>query len=102
MAAHDSHHYVPRFLLQGWHTPPDDKLSAFSWVNGRLLHERYTAKHVAKTTGLYALQGTDDPERNLVERDYFGPVVDEPAAAAHKQILAGGVRRLNDAQKTHW
>lgn len=94
MAAHDSHHYVPRFLLQGWHTPPDDKLSTFSWVNGRLLHERYTAKHVAKSTGLYALHEAEEANRNFVEREYFGPIVDEPGAVAHKQILASGVQSL--------
>jgi len=57
MSTHRAHHFVPKFLLERWHSGGDDKLSAFHWENGRLLHERYKAKHVAKAMHLYSFEG---------------------------------------------
>ncbi len=102
MASHENHHFVPVFLLKQWHTPPDDKLSCFSWLRGRLHHKRYKAKSVGKEEGLYTLIGVADSERNAIERDFMGPEIDEPAANAHQTLLATGVNGLNGDQKAAW
>lgn len=100
MDTHNIHHFVPQFLLQHWHTLPDEKLSSFRWAHGALSHKRYKAKSVAKMEGLYALKS--NKRKNLIEQDFFAPAVDSPAAVAHATLLQSGVKALNDQQKVDW
>jgi len=102
MAAHDTHHYVPVFLLKHWQSGADSKLSCFHRTHGRLLHERYSAKNVAKLRGLYALPARGLPQENVIETGYMTPRVDEPGSAAHRLLLSDGVAGLNDQQKQDW
>jgi len=102
MPSHENHHFAPVFLLKQWETQPDEKLSCFFRINGRIVHQRYKAKSVAKEAGLYSLEGVSESERNKIERDFMGPIIDEPAADAHRAILTVGVRGLTDDQKLAW
>lgn len=102
MPAHSFHHYVPKFLLEQWHTDADDKLSVFRWAHGKLAHHRYKAKSVAKAEHLYSMKRTQAQPDVKVEKDFLGPHVDDPAAIVHKAILATGVRSLNDDDKRAW
>jgi hypothetical protein len=91
MTTYQQQHYVPRFLLKQWHTPPDNKLSSFKWVNGQVIHKRYTAKSVGKMKNIYSTQRSSEQPNVSVERDVLGPLVDEPASLAHKIIVQKGV-----------
>jgi len=99
---HESQHFVPRFLLEKWHTPPDDKLTAFRRANCGLVHHRYKAKSVAKERHLYSM-GRSGPTPDVqVEREFWGPHVDEPAAKVHAKMLALGVSALTVEDKKDW
>jgi hypothetical protein len=37
MSGHANQHFIPRFLLEKWHTGRDNKLSAFHWAHGKLV-----------------------------------------------------------------
>ena len=97
-----AHHYVPKFILEQWHTPPDDRLSTFHWEHGALRHGRHKAKAVAKRDHLYSRRRrTANPDVSL-ERDFFGPYVDDPAARVHKKMLANGLGDLTHAEQADW
>jgi hypothetical protein len=102
MPTHSLHHYVPKFLLEQWHTGADDKLSVFRWAHGKLTHHRYKAKSVAKAEHLYSMRRSHAQPDVNAEKDFLGPHVDEPAAIVHRKILAAGVRSLNDDDKRAW
>lgn len=102
MAEYAEHHYVPRFLLEGWHSGSDDKLTAFRWAHGRLANRRYKAKAVGKERHLYSLERSRKDPNVEVEKRFLGPHVDDPAARVHAKILTGGVRSLSDDEKLPW
>ena len=63
LAKHVAHHFVPDFLLRNWHSTPEEKLTHFEWVFGKLDVQEYKAKHVAKQKHLYSTvqqDGTHD------------------------------------------
>jgi hypothetical protein len=89
------HHFLPVFLLKRW---------AAAGAGGELVRYYRPRREVrarnasptaaAKVTGLYALQGYPPEMRNIIEREFMGPVVDDPAARALEAMLAapaGGV-----------
>jgi Protein of unknown function (DUF4238) len=102
MPSHEKHHFVPRFLLQEWHTGPDDKLSCFRWESSRFLHHRYTAKSVAAELRLYSIGLSQLDDGNILEREYFAEKIDSPAAVVHKLILSNGIDSLNQENRKTW
>lgn len=99
---HRQHHYVPCFLLEQWHSLPDDKLSAFRWARDKLVHSRLKAKSVAKAEHLYSMQRSLPAPDVKIEREFLGPRVDGPAAEVHRKILANGVRSLKGEDREAW
>jgi len=102
MATHVEQHYVPRFLLEQWHSGADQKLCSMRWAHKKLDAQRYKAKSVARMAHLYSylnLQGEHDVR---IERDFLGPHIDEPAAEVHRLLLATGLKPLSDEQHTAW
>lgn len=103
MTTYKQHHYVPRFLLEHWHSYPDGKLTQFRWAHGRMAAKRFAAKSVAKMEHLYSLQRTNTNPDVKIERDFLGPHVDDPASRAHKTILQHGIRSLiTDSDRSAW
>lgn len=100
--SHANQHYVPRFLLEQWHTPPDNKLTAFRWTDKHLLNHRYKAKSVAKERHLYSLERSKGEPDVQVERDFLGPHIDDPASVVHAQLLSHGVSNLTREEKMTW
>ena len=96
------HHFVPAFLLREWESAPDQKLSAFHWVNGKLDHQRYKAKSVAKEAGLYALRGADGVSDNRIETEFFTPEIDNRAALVHRRIIEAGYLALTQQERYIW
>ena len=82
--AHDNHHFVPAFLLREWEAGGDKKLTSFRWSRGAVVDSRFKAKSVAKQRHLYSTTTDEGRPDNKLERDFMGPVVDEPAAIAHR------------------
>lgn len=102
MSSHTAQHYVPRFLLEQWHTKPDNKLSVFRWAHGQLRHSRLKARSVAKMDHLYSLwRSRTDPDV-VLEREFFGPMIDDPTAIVHAKLLRCGVGLLTAEDKVVW
>jgi hypothetical protein len=102
MPTHAEHHFVPRFLLEQWHTPPDSKLSSFRWAGTNLVSHRYKAKSVAKERHLYSLSRSSDEPDVQLEKNFWGPQVDDPAATVHAKMLREGPNALQRGDRMIW
>lgn len=100
--SHAEHHYVPAFLLREWQFGADEKLTSFRWAHGKVTGSRFKAKSVAKERHLYSMQRSQPTPDVQVEKDFFGPHVDDPAAVVHAKILASGVSGLTPDEKQVW
>lgn len=101
-APHSNQHSVPEFLLKRWHTAPDRKLSAFRYEGSRFLHSRLSAKSVCKELHIYSTTAPDGTRDASIERDFLGPVVDDPAAAAHSILVAGPSSAWTQGMQEVW
>ena len=102
MATHAEHHFVPRFLLEQWHTPPDTRLSSFRWAGTNLVSHRYKAKSVAKERHLYSLSRSSGEPDFQLEKNFWGPQVDDPAAVVHAKLLREGLDALGREDRIIW
>lgn len=100
--AYTKQHFVPQFLLREWHSPPDSMLSTFQSIGRVLLHKRATARTVGFQRHLYSSINAQGEHDSTLEREFMGPVVDQPAAATHRQILDAGVTSLDPEQRGYW
>lgn len=100
--AYTRQHYVPQFLLKHWHSAPDSMLSCFQSIGGVLLHKRRPASTVGFQRHLYSSINASGERDPTLEREFMGPMVDQPAARAHRQILTTGVTSLNEEQRGYW
>ncbi len=101
MKSHVQHHFVPRFLLQQW-AGPDGKLNVFRWHEDQLLRSRRSPRSVGKLPHLYSTMRSSAVPDVRMEREYFGPKMDDIAAPIHRQILATGLRSLSREQELNW
>ena len=102
MNTHNEHHYIPKFLLNGWHSGEDEKLSQMRWIRGQMTEKRYKAKSVAKERHLYSMKKFSAQPNPEIEPKFMSKHVDEPAAIVHKTILANGLRGMSEEQKYTW
>jgi hypothetical protein len=70
-----------------------------SWVHGRLLCKRKSAKAVAKQLGLYAIRTGSTP--NLIERDFLRDL-DTRASIVHQRFLSEGGTGLPVEDRIAW
>ncbi|WP_373991418.1 DUF4238 domain-containing protein [Duganella sp. BuS-21] len=102
MTSHRQHHYVPAFLLREWESGSDVRLSYFRWLAGRFNNGRAKAQYVARQEHLYSVNQDSTQPDVSIERDFMGPIVDDPAGAVHKKILRGEIERLTDNEAEVW
>lgn len=102
MATHAEQHFVPRFLLERWHTGDDAKLTSFRWADDSIVSHRYKAKSVAKERHLYSMSRSSPTPDVQIEKAFWGPHVDDPAAVVHAKMLAQGVSSLTAEEKKDW
>lgn len=101
MASYGRQHYIPVFLLKQWHSAPDDRLTQYRWLNGNLVMERKRAKYVGHASHTYSLLSKPQPDP-YIERDYFGRLIDDPAAIIHRRLLQPGIRECSSAEASQW
>lgn len=92
------HHYVPKFYLRGWCI--DNQITRFQWLNDQLEVRKVGVKRNAGMSHLYSLRHLpSDPQ--IIEREFMGPRVDDPAAKAY-QHLCSGTQPLSDSKRADW
>lgn len=97
-------HYVPQFLLREWHSGPDCKLTLFErQYAGRLTAKRSSANGAAFGWNIYTTKDLRSGEREVkIERDFFGPHIDDPGSVVHKIMLSGGREAMTEEDNGHW
>lgn len=101
-ATHVNHHWVPDFLLSEWESAPDNKLSQYSWVPKKLDIQRYTAKATAKQRHLYSSTSSNGQKDVSIEKNYFGPEIDDKAAPIREKLIEGGREALSAVECEIW
>lgn len=101
VSSHKQHHFVPRFLLEKW-AGADRKLTVFRWAAGRLLESRCSPKAVARVQHLYSLDRSSIRPDVGLEKDFFGPKLDDLAAPIHRLLLTSGVAAMSNDQRLNW
>lgn len=100
--SHVNQHYVPEFLLREW-AAQDKKLTHFSRrFDGAMIEGRCGPKGAGYKEHLYSLHVPNAKKDTQLERNFFGPLVDDPAAPVHKRLLAGDVESLTDQEVSAW
>lgn len=100
--SHANQHFVPEFVLREWHTGPDARLSVFRWVHDGLRHDRHSAKVCAKGRHLWSMQRAGQSPDVSIERDFFGPVIDDKAASVHRALLQSEPDTLSAEARSIW
>jgi hypothetical protein len=99
---HKKHHYIPKFLLNGWHSGEDEKLSQMRWIREQITEKRYKGKSVANERHLYSMGRLTVKPNPEIERKFMSKHVDDPAAIVHKALLANGLHDMPEEQKHTW
>jgi hypothetical protein len=99
--SHTRHHYVPVFLLEKWGSSKNPGVR-FCWRNGRLLEEPKGPRQVCFEEHLYSFEAGNGQLDVAVERDYWGPEVDDPSARVLSNMVARGVASLTEGDRLIW
>ncbi len=102
MGTHRQHHYIPKFLLRGWESGIDKKLSQMRWIRGQVIEKRYKAKSVANELHLYSMNKLHQEPNQEIEPKFMTKFIDDPAAIVHKALLTEGLHAISDYQKNTW
>jgi hypothetical protein len=74
------HHHLPIFYLSGW-CGPDGKVVRYWRPNGREVQASPTApKNTGHEPLLYSLDGYPEDQQQVIEKEFFARVVDDPAS----------------------
>jgi hypothetical protein len=92
------HHYVPQFLLGEW--LDRGQLTSYRWLKEarRVVRGRVAASKACGIENLNTFFNSDDAP----ETDFFTPVVDTPAAKAHRKLIERGVSALTPSDRLAW
>lgn len=102
MDSHNEHHYIPKFMLSGWQSGSDNKLSQMRWVRGRITEKRYKAKSVACERHLYSMQKFSAKPNQEIEPKFMTKHIDDPAAVVHRAMRANGFSDLSQDHRRTW
>ena len=86
MSNPEKHHYLPVFYLRQW-AGLDGRVIRYYRPNREVVAHPIAPKNTGYEAGLYSLTGYDPKQRNVIEKNFMAPEVDEPAAAPLRIFL---------------
>ena len=86
MSDPEKHHYLPVFYLKQW-AALDGRVIRYYRPNREVVAHPITPKNTGFEHGLYSLEGYSPEQRNIIEKNFMAPVVDDPAAAPLRIFL---------------
>jgi hypothetical protein len=86
MSDPEKHHYLPIFYLKQW-ARADGRVTRYYRPNREVVAHPIAPKNTGYEPGLYSLEGYKPEQRNVIEKKFMGPEVDDPAAAALRRFL---------------
>lgn len=95
------HHFIPQFLLRRW-AVNDGRLVRFYRPYRDVVSVRQAPAGVGYRRDLYSLEGWPAESVTAIERQYMGPVVDDPAAKALEALVARDEGLLTPELRVAW
>jgi hypothetical protein len=80
------HHYLPVFYLKQW-AALDGRVIRYHRPNREVVAHPIAPKNTAYEEALYSLEGYQPEQRNVIEKKFMGPEVDDPAVAPLRHFL---------------
>ena len=96
-----NHHYLPVFYLRQW-CNADGKIVRYYRPHLDVVASPITPEQTAYEPHLYALDGLPSDQRQLIEKHYMAPVVDEPASRALQILIARNTPHPTIETRTDW
>jgi hypothetical protein len=102
MSDPEKHHYLPVFYLKQW-AALDGRVIRYYRPNSEVVAHPIAPKNTGYEQGLYSLGGYNPEQRNIIEKNFMAPQVDDPAAAPLRIFLGRRpVSELTVSMKQAW
>ena len=101
MSEPDKHHYLPVFYLSQW-AGADGKIVRYHRPHECVVAHRIAPKNTGYEPGLYRLDGYASEQRNVIEKDFMAPVVDDLAAQALRVLIEREQAKLTTELRQAW
>jgi Protein of unknown function (DUF4238) len=95
-----NHHYLPVFYLSQWCTT-DGKVIRYYRPHKDVVASPIAPDNTGYEPGLYTLFGYPSEKAQVIETEFMGPHIDEPASRALKVLIAD-VSRMTDELRVAW
>ena len=82
----EKHHHLPIFYLKQW-TAMDGRVIRYSRPYRQVVAHPIAPKNTGYEKGLYSLDGYKREQRNVIEKNFMAPKVDDPAVAPLRIFL---------------
>jgi hypothetical protein len=92
------HHFIPVFYLKRW-AGADGKLVVYARKGGRIVVSRRNPRGTGFEPELYALDAVEPSRRQAVEKEFFGKMIDDRAAAALDILFSQGLAAVTDEHR---
>jgi hypothetical protein len=86
MSDPEKHHYLPVFYLKQW-AALDGRVIRYYRPNREVVAHPIAPKNTGYEQGLYSLEGYEPEQRNVIEKQFMAPDVDDPAVAPFRHFL---------------
>lgn len=86
MSEPERHHYLPVFYLKHW-SALDGRVVRFYRPHDQVVASAISPKNTGYEVGLYSLDGYGPQQRNLIEKAFMAPAVDDPAAVVVQHFI---------------
>lgn len=95
------HHFSPVFYLKGW-CNPEFKVVEYSRPYQAVVTRTVSPSATGFKHSLYTLEGAPEDQKQVIEKDYLAPAVDNRAAVALKTLINQEGGELTDEVRSDW
>src|SRR5215469_5440993 len=101
MADPKKHHFLPVFYLKGW-CDSNGTVVEYSRPYSKVVARSVPPTATGYKLFLYTLEGKPGDEKQYIEKNSMGPIVDDRAAHALRILIAGDKSALTGQMRGHW
>jgi len=95
------HHYLPVFYLRQW-CNSEGRLFRYHRPHHRVVASSITPKSTGYEPSLYTLEDYPPEQRQVIEKQFMGPIVDDPASKALKILIERDRQKMTEEMRVAW
>ena len=96
-----NHHYLPVFYLRQWCNAAG-KVVRYYRPHRAVVASPITPENTGYEPALYSLDGYPSEHRQAIEKQFFGPIIDEPASRTLAVLLERKPEKLTPEHRIAW